>query len=55
MSVDAEIVVLFREASSQATYSLDSFPLELSMIDDSDCRCWVSPAGEFEYLDAPRS
>lgn len=55
MSVDAEIVVLFREPQSQATYSLDPFPVELSMIDDADCRCWVSPAGEFEYLDEPRS
>lgn len=55
MSVDAEIVVLFRESPSPAAYSLDSFPLELSIIDDADCRCWVSPAGEFEYLDEPRS
>lgn len=52
MSISAEIIVLFRKP--QAADSPSAKGLGLSVIEDADLHCWVSPAGELEYQPEPR-
>lgn len=57
MSVDAEIAVLFTTPRTEVVLPpvVDGSIMGLSMVEDADLHCWVSPAGQLEYRADARS
>ncbi|WP_219118459.1 hypothetical protein [Janthinobacterium sp. UMAB-56] len=57
MSVDAEIAVLFKTPRKEVVLStvVDGSIMGLSMVEDADLHCWVSPTGQLEYRADARS
>lgn len=57
MSVDAEIAVLFTAPRTEIVLPpvVDRSAMDLSMVEDADLHCWVSPTGQLEYRSDARS